>query len=340
MGGTYTISSSKAGYSFTPASIAFSNLAANATANFTGNAKPGTGVPDKAGTTYSGFSVLDLNGNFAWDGTTTDRLISWSTGQAGEVPVYGDWNGDGKTKVGVYLNGTWLLDYNGNRVWDGPSVDKTIFWSTGQAGEVPIYGDWNGDGRTKVGIYWKGNWILDYNGNGVWDGPSVDRAIYWGTGESSEVFVTGDWNGDGRSKIGIYVDGTWILDYNGNYAWDGTETDKLIYFGGPGYRPMVGDWNGSGWTKIGVYHQNGTWAIDHNGNFAWDGTSIDKLTFFGGPDWLPLVGDWSGSGTSKIGAYMSGLWALDVNGNYGWDPPIDRLFSFGASGQTPIVGKW
>ena len=85
---------------------------------------------------------------------------------------------------------------------------------------------------------------------------------------------------------------------------------------------------------------NGNWALDYNGNFVWDGTSIDKLTFFGGPEWQPVVGDWSGSGTTKIGAYTGGQWALDYNGNFGWDVPPDRLFSFGASGETPIVGKW
>ena len=338
--GGYTVTPTVSQYFFTPAGTVIGNLTSNVIANFSGSAKPGAGIPDKAGTTYSGYSVLDANGNFAWDGPSIDKLISWSTFQAGEKPIYGDWNGDGKIKVGVYNNGTWLLDYNGNGVWDGPTVDKAIFWSTGQSTDVPVMGDWNGDGRTKIGIYNNGTWILDYNGNGIWEGPGVDKTIYWSTGQSGEVPVVGDWNGDGKSKIGIYANGTWILEYNGNYAWDGTGIDKLIFFGGAGYRPMVGDWNGSGWSKIGAYHVNGTWAIDYNGNFVWDGTSIDKLTFFGGPDWLPLVGDWNGSGTTKIGAYTNGQWALDYNGNFGWDVPPDRLFSFGAPGQTPIVGKW
>ena len=337
-GVNYTVTPSLASHSFTPASAVINNLASNVIANF--SAAISTGKPDKVGTTYSGYSVLDANGNFAWDGTSTDKLISWSTFQTSEKPIYGDWNGDGKTKVGVYNNGTWLLDYNGNGVWDGPTIDKAIFWSTGQSTDVPVLGDWNGDGRTKIGIYNNGTWILDYNGNGVWEGPGVDKTIYWSTGQAGEVPVVGDWNGDGKTKIGIYSNGTWILDYNGNYAWDGTGVDKLIYFGGQGYRPMVGDWNGSGWAKIGAYHVSGTWALDYNGNFVWDGTSIDRLTFFGGPDWLPVVGDWSGSGTTKIGAYTGGQWALDYNGNFGWDVPPDRLFSFGAPGQTPIVGKW
>ena len=339
-GNNWTVTPTLANYAFTPLSATFTNLQSNQTANFTGIAKQGAGISERVGTTYSGYSVLDANGNFAWDGPSTDKLISWSTFQASEKPIYGDWNGDGKIKVGVYNNGTWLLDYNGNGVWDGPTVDKAIFWSTGQSTDVPVLGDWNGDGKTKIGIYNNGTWILDYNGNGVWEGPAVDKTIYWSTGQAGEVPVVGDWNGDGKTKIGVHVNGTWILEYNGNFAWDGTGIDKLIFFGGAGYSPMVGDWNGSGWTKVGAYHVNGTWALDFNGNFTWDGTAIDRLTFFGGPGWVPVVGDWSGSGSTKIGAYTGGQWALDYNGNFGWDVPPDRLFSFGAPGQTPIVGKW
>ena len=337
-GGSYTVTPTRTNYTFTPGNVPINNLTSNVIANF--SASISIGKPDRVGTTYSGFSVLDVNGNFAWDGPATDKIISWSTFQTSEKPIYGDWNGDGKTKVGVYNNGTWLLDYNGNGVWDGPTVDKAIYWSTGQSTDVPVMGDWNGDGRTKIGIYNNGTWILDYNGNGVWEGPGIDKTIYWSTAQAGEVPVVGDWNGDGKAKIGIHANGTWILDYNGNYVWDGTGVDKLIYFGGPGYRPMVGDWNGSGWAKIGAYNVNGTWALDYNGNFVWDGTAIDRLTFFGGPEWTPVVGDWSGSGTTKIGAYTGGQWALDYNGNFGWDVPPDRLFSFGAAGQTPIVGKW
>ena len=56
-------------------------------------------------------------------------------------------------------------DYNGNGVWEGPAVDtKYIF---GLAGDIPVVGDWNGDGRTKIGVFRNGIWYLDFNGNRV-----------------------------------------------------------------------------------------------------------------------------------------------------------------------------
>jgi len=51
----------------------------------------------------------------------------------------------------------------------------------------------------------------------------------------------GDWNGDGVTEIGIYKDGVWYLDYNGNGIWD-TGIDKVDYFGTLGWTPVVGKW--------------------------------------------------------------------------------------------------
>jgi hypothetical protein len=61
-------------------------------------------------------------------------------GQAGDIPVIGDWNGDGKKKIGVFRNGLWVIDYNGNFGWDGTSIDKAA--SLGQAGDIPVIGKW------------------------------------------------------------------------------------------------------------------------------------------------------------------------------------------------------
>ncbi|MGB2632122.1 MAG: VCBS repeat-containing protein, partial [Minisyncoccales bacterium] len=106
--------------------------------------------------------------------TSIKDKISGFGGQ-GDLPVVGDWNGDGKTEIGNYKgNGVWVLDYDGSYVWDGASVDK--IFSFGSSTDKPITGDWNGDGKTEIGNY-KGNgmFALDQNGNGAWDGASVDK---------------------------------------------------------------------------------------------------------------------------------------------------------------------
>jgi hypothetical protein len=79
-----------------------------------------------------------VDGNGIWDGGITDKMII--LGWSGTLPVIGDWNGDGRTKVGTFINGYWYLDYTGNGVWDGESTDKAYLF--GQAGDTPVVGRW------------------------------------------------------------------------------------------------------------------------------------------------------------------------------------------------------
>ena len=93
-----------------------------------------------------------------------------------------------------------------------------------------------------------------------------------------------------RTQIGIYQNGVWYLDYNGNGKWD-IGIDKVYNFGAPGWTPVVGDWNGDGKVEIGV--TNGQqWYLDSDGNGAWD-NGIDFAYSFGAPGWTPVVGKWS-----------------------------------------------
>jgi len=137
----------------------------------------------------------------------------------------------------------WYLDTNGNGNWDGTSGgDQHDYFSWGP-GYTPIVGDWNGDSRTKVGLTDGINWFLDANGNGVWDGtgPGNDQYGYFGI-PPSYLPILGDWNGDGKDKIGVTDDVQWYLDANGNGYWDGTPTDKAPYFGIAGWTPVIGTW--------------------------------------------------------------------------------------------------
>jgi len=53
--------------------------------------------------------------------------------------MLGDWNGDGKTKVGVFVgNGLWHLDVDGRCGWTG--ADRVFV--VGQAGDKPVVGKW------------------------------------------------------------------------------------------------------------------------------------------------------------------------------------------------------
>jgi hypothetical protein len=209
------------------------------TGNWTGTGTTKIGVFANGGTWY-----LDLNGNGAWDGTPTDGVYFFGGGQTNAIPVTGDWTGTGTTKIGIYSEGIWYLDLNGNGAWDGTPTDGVYFFGRGQTGAIPVTGDWTGTGTTKIGIFANsGTWYLDLNGNGAWDATPTDGLYFFGGGQSGAVPVTGDWDGTGKTKIGVYTNGTWYLDLDGNGAWNGTPTDGVDFFGGQtGAVPVTGKW--------------------------------------------------------------------------------------------------
>jgi hypothetical protein len=142
------------------------------------------------------------------------------------------------------------------------------------------------------------------------------------------------------SRIGVFRNGVWYLDYNGNGIWNGNAIDRQYTFGIPGDIPITGDWNTTGKTSIGYQRYGSSWFLDYNGNGIWNGTAIDRFSIFGLDD-TPVAGDWNGNGKSKIGIYRNGVWYLDYNGNGRWDGTvIDRKYSFGTTGDKPVVGQW
>jgi hypothetical protein len=292
------------------------------------------GIATRVGVYNSSGWKMDSNGNGTYD-SGTDETSAFVL--AGATPVYGDWNGDGRTKTGFYIDGFWYLDYDGNGTWDGGVNDKQYAFGWPDSCVTPVVGDWNGDGRTKIGVYCDGFWFLDYNGNGVWE-PDTDKAYIFGWNATGVMPVVGDWDGDGTSKIGIYYKGFWYLDYNGNGVWE-PGADKAYNFGwdASGVTPIFGDWNGDGTAKIGIYYQ-GFWYLDYNGNGVWE-PDADKTYIFGA-GMTPLVADWSGDGRDKIGVFSNGYWYLDLNGNGTFDAHTDYVYQFGGAGDAPVVGKW
>jgi hypothetical protein len=140
---------------------------------------------------------LDFNGNGVFE-QGIDKTYAFG-GVAGDVPVVGKWsNTYGPSQIGVFRQGFyWILDYNGNGSIDNVNQqggDKAFAFG-GLPGDVPLVGDWNGDGLSKVGVFRNGFfWVLDANGNYQFDGTSTgqDLAYPFG-GISGDVPVVGKW---------------------------------------------------------------------------------------------------------------------------------------------------
>jgi hypothetical protein len=231
----------------------------------------------------------------------------------------------------------------------------------GVAGDIPVAGDWNGTGTVEIGVYRPstGQWILDLNNNGAFDGIFLGDGIFnYGQPPTATVTdqpVVGDWNGDGRSKFGIFrcdtTAGTckFILDVLGRKAFD--STSAVYTFGVPGDVPVASNWNGTtNQDSIGVFRLSaisgfalpqGQWIVDSNGNGTFDGADVTPF-FYGQQGDIPVVGNWGNAVPvrKRIGIFRPsplGAWVLDVNGNNAYDA-ADPVFFFGQTGDVPVVG--
>jgi serine-aspartate repeat-containing protein C/D/E len=250
------------------------------------------------------------------------------------IPVTGDFNGDGVYEVGVFSQGYWFIDLNGNGKWD----EGDLWAKLGHDGDQPVTGDWDGDGKTDIGIFGRA-WPNDPRALKTEPGlpdeknlaqgefknvpPKADHATHglrtmrltsggklrsdlidhvFAYGVAGDMPVTGDWNGDGIHTIGVFRNGLWNLDVDGNGKWDDA-CDNKVQLGQRGDRPVVGDFNGDGIDELGVY-RNGNWFIDTNHNNKFD--DQDESMQMGGPGDLPVVGDWDGDGRDEIGVYQDG----------------------------------
>ncbi|MFM7564042.1 MAG: hypothetical protein ACKO81_13535 [Planctomycetota bacterium] len=82
------------------------------------------------------------------------------------------------------VGGAWRLDTNG----DGRFDHSDVFASYGEEGDVPVVGDFDGDGIEEIAIYRNGLWVIDTNGNRQMD--EGDRRFQYG--EAGDLQVVGD----------------------------------------------------------------------------------------------------------------------------------------------------
>ena len=138
--------------------------------------------------------MLDVDGNGRLTRNSEDTHLG-PFGMPNDLPVAGDWAGIGKTNIGTFTPriGQWRFDLNGNGVFDNCTIDRCV-GPFGKETDYPIAADWTGDGITKIGTFDPalGIWQLDLNGNGIFDGCTIDRCI-GPFGRNGDLPVVGQW---------------------------------------------------------------------------------------------------------------------------------------------------
>lgn len=218
-------------------------------------------------------------------------------------PLSGDFNGDGFSEMAMYVDGRWYVDFNGNSQWDA----EDLLVHLGGPTDRPIVGDWNGDGKDDLGVVSSARGVEQLAGTATAAesivlcaaGEELQRGRAHQTfrfGEIAGTPVVGDWSNTGRQHVGMFADGVFTLDLDGDRRL--TAADSVVRLGQPGDLPVVGDFNRDGRDDLGVYRR-GVWHIDTTGDLRLgDGDLSYQL---GDNDDTPVVGDWDGDGRDQIG---------------------------------------
>ncbi len=244
----------------------------------------------------TGQFILDTNGNGTFD--AGDTIANF--GANGDIPVTGTWGtGSAFSGIGVFRSTGFVLNLESSNQLAGSynfsqaAADGKIRTPNfGVPGDIPVAGDWNGNGIVSIGVFrpGTGQWILDLNNNGIWDGSSGGDAAY-NFGDNGDLPVVGDWNGDGRSKFGVFRPGTgqFILDVQGHKAFDSTA--QVFNFGTAGDIPVSINTA----KRIGIFRPStGQWILDTTsptGIGNWNPS--DPVFQFGAPGDQPLAGLWT-----------------------------------------------
>lgn len=279
-----------------------------------------------------------------------------SFGFTGEVPISGDFNGDGKDDVCVFnkTDGSVYVALSDGTKFNGSGA--AVRWISGfsQGNETPLVGDFNGDGKADVAT-------LVHDTKTGPEAFEVYVALSTGTkfgpetkwhdsfsGNRNEKLFTGDFNGDGKDdllSITTPSDGHAYITLSDGTQFGGVSIwqNNFASINGP-EKFGVGDFNQDGRTDIASFNPNNgdTFAALSSGIIFAAKTKWQE-SFLSGTE-LALTGDFNGDGRDDASAFTRGT-AGDVfialsDGAKFAEPREKWHDTFAINTETPIVGDF
>ena len=192
-------------------------------------------------------------------------------GTEGDLPVPGDYDGDGECDPALYRpsTGEWLMALSGDVSVPG-KAEVTAVTLGGDAHDIPVPADYDGDGALEAAVY--------NIGTRVWTIEGADKVRY---GRLGELPVPADYDGDGVADLAVVsiADESWRVFYLFTLDIDCA----------PGVFPLLLDFDGDGIPEPGYYSfEDGSWHVFTFGNEGENYWITETQIDFGDGTVLPL----------------------------------------------------
>jgi hypothetical protein len=281
-------------------------------------------------------------------------ISRWIIGQIptlandGAISRSGDFNGDGRDDLVTFTRGSTCDVYVAtSHLWGpfGPGAKWHDTFSCGE--EVPLVGDFTGDGRSDIVTFTRG-WSCDVYVATSTATAFVGSAVKWHDSFACLMAVpaVGDVNGDNKDDVVAFHRGAscdvYVAVSNGFSFGPAVKWHDL--FGCGNEIPAVGDFNGDGRSDIATMTRGltGDVFVAASTGSTFVGTGVKWHDLFSVLSNIPAVGDFNGDGRDDLVTFSRGQCGVYVIPSHGAGFGTETTWnsSFACGNEIPGVGDF